>query len=357
MINFTLKGTKSGSSILDRSDYLKFDLNESLDVLPSDIIENIKKFDSKLFSEYPDYSEVTKKISRYANVSAKNILITNGGSRAIDIILHSLFAKNDKILIPSPTFTLYTQYLDTLQCKSIVIPYQNKSSGFVFPFKELKQEIKNGAQGIIICNPNNPLGTDIPLEKLEDIIMESAKNDIPCIIDEAYFEFGSQSAINLVDKYDNLVIIRTFSKIFGLAGLRFGYIVAQEYIIKTLETIRGVYDVNSMALLAVSEILKKETLAAKIVETVQETKKLFETNLRKLGFSITPTKTNFSLVKHFLANEIAEELQKQKYLVKDLSNYPHSFGLTKNMLRISISSHSNMKLLKNKIEEILKEIS
>ncbi len=240
---------------INRRKTIKLDLNESYEMFDGTFLKKLNKIDNFIVSCYPEYDKLIGLISGYAKQPNCNIVITNGADQAIELVLRLFFDKKSNIVIPSPVFFRYDNIFSILGAKARHVFYKEGKNGFVFPIDETLEELEQ-TDGIVLCNPNNPLGSNIDDKDIIKILKRSKKLNIPCIIDEAYFEFYSKTSTPLIKRFNNLIIIRTFSKMFGLAGLRLGYVIANKDIIKQLIKIRGPWSVNHFAVKAGKIVLQ-----------------------------------------------------------------------------------------------------
>lgn len=336
---------------INRLGSVKLDLNENVGVFDNKFIEKFRSFDSTILNCYPEYDAFLKQLSEYTNQPTKNIVLTNGGDQGIDLTLHLLFDKNSKVILPSPVFSMYDHVLGTIGCSVVHVPYIDKESYFEFPFEQTLKEL-SGSQGLILCNPNNPLGYSIEKEKLLLLLDKTQELNIPCILDEAYFEYYGKTYADQLAKYRNLIIIRTFSKVFGLAGLRLGYILANDYVCKELLKIRGPWDVNHFAIFVSGIILQDTNFFLQQIEAFKTRKETVAKLLQSKKFTVYDTATNFLVVRYENIEKFVNKLKGDGILVSDISDYPFSFDLLKNMARIAIPSENDLPTLEKAINKL-----
>ncbi len=200
-------------------DYLLLDFNERTIPPSPKVTEALKKFvDSGRLQVYPEYSDLEEKIAQYAGVAGSQAIAVNGADQGIDVICRAHLSEGDKVIIPSPGFAMHYQSVE-LQGAEVLEPSYDAGDGS-FPLEETLNLIaeEQGIRLLILCNPNNPLGTAIAIEDVEKILSAAKEKEIAVLHDEAYFEFSGITAKDLLEKYDNLYIIRTFSKTFGLVA-------------------------------------------------------------------------------------------------------------------------------------------
>jgi histidinol-phosphate aminotransferase len=334
-----------------RSSYIKLDLNENYDLFDSIFINKFLNFNNFIISSYPEYDNLLKLLSKYTKQPPKNIALTNGADQAIELILRLFFNKNSTVIIPSPIFSIYDHVLEILGVKTKHIPYIDIENYFKFPTDETLKHLKS-SNGLILCNPNNPLGSTIENNDLLKLISETNKLNIPCIVDEAYFEFYGKSSAPLLKEYKNLIIIRTFSKAFGLAGLRLGYVLADKAVIEQLLKIRGPWDVNHFAVFAGEIVLKNQKYFYKKLNHLISIKNNLEKFLVKHNYHTYKSQTNFLVVKIKNKKQFINKLLKKNILINDISEYPFHFNLLNNAVRITIPSNErDLKTLKLALQE------
>ena len=210
---------------------------------------------------------------------------------------------------------------------------------------------------VIISNPNNPTGTIISKKDMLSLISKANKLNIPFVIDEVYYGFSNLTLIDKIKKYKNLVIIRTFSKSFGLAALRAGYIVANKLIAQQLFKFKPMYEINSITALAVNYMLKNKNFEKKYLQEVKEGKKFLLKSLRKLKIDHIDTPANFIHIRVEKINktrEVVDYLKRNKILVR--SGGPGVKGF-ENYLRITLSDKNDMKKLIFYLRKKIKHIT
>lgn len=280
---------------------------------------------------YPEYVDLKEKISRYAKVPTNQIMITNGSDHGIDVIFRTFIRKSDTIVMPVPTFPMFMQYAQMVGCRVLEIPYEKRD--FRFPSMKILQALKNKKPKlVIVCNPNNPTGTIIPLKDIEVIVRKAPSSVF--MIDEAYFEFSGVSATSLLSKFSNVVIVRTFSKAFGLASLRIGYVIANEQHIKEMMKVRGPYAVNMAAHVAATAALDDiESMKMYVQEVMVKAKPLLDAFFKQNNISFCKSGANFILFKPKDKQKAYEHLKKNNILVR-----PQSAPGIESMLRVSIGT-------------------
>jgi len=315
-------------------DYLLLDFNERTTEPSEKIKEALKKFiDSGRLQIYPEYEDLEAKIAKYVGVPAGQVIVTNGGDQGIDIICRAHLDEGDKVIIPFPAFAMHYQSAG-IQGAEILGPRYGENGEF--PSEEVMNLLINDEKIklIIICNPNNPLGSSISITDVEKILIKAKEKGIAVLHDEAYFEFSKLTCKDLIEKYDNLYIMRTFAKAFGLVASRAGYIISQENNIQELLKIRGPYDVNMFAKTAILAALEDTKYMKDYVkEVMKRAKPKLEEFLRKKGIFFYPSQANFLLIIVANPQKLITLLKSQGILVR-----PKQAPDGKEAVRVSIGT-------------------
>jgi histidinol-phosphate aminotransferase len=284
---------------------------------------------------YPEYFDLDDKLAAYAGVQNSQVMITNGTDQAIDIIFRTFTDRDDTIIIPEPTFAMYAQYA-RVNGNRIASPLYGKDD-LAYPLQAVLDGIDDSVKLIVVCNPNNPTGTLLPAADIGKIARQ-APNAI-VYVDEAYFEFSGVTAAGLVDKYPNVIISRTFSKAFGLAGLRIGYVIAQQQYITEMLKVRGPYDVNQLAYrAAVAALANTEDVKSYCREVMEQAKPLVEKFFRQNNVNFYPSAGNFILFKPANPAAVAETLRREGIAVR-----PQAKPNIKGTLRLTVGTTAQMK--------------
>ena len=243
---------------------------------------------------YPDPAAdmLVSAIADYHGVDKSRVFVGVGSDDVLAMSFMSFFNSDKAILFPDVTYSFYDVWADMLH-----IPY--KTVPLDEDYRIRPEDYKCGNGGVIFPNPNAPTGISLPLESVREII--EANRDVVVIVDEAYVDFGGETALPLTDEYDNLLVVRTFSKSRSMAGIRIGYAIGQEKLIKYLSDVK--YSYNSYTMNMPSIILGTASIAdeeyfreqiAKVVATRERTTKALE----ELGFKVLPSKANFVFASH-----------------------------------------------------------
>jgi threonine-phosphate decarboxylase len=326
----------------------------SSNITPLGIPHSVKliikqNLDKVQFYPDPNSETVISSLEKYTHLSKSNIIVGNG---AIEIIYNFCFAflsKMTKVLIHVPTFQEYETAVKLSNCK---ISYFNSLNLSKNINSFILQIPKNGC--VFLCNPNNPTGELLSKKELLSIIIAAKKLETIVFIDECFIELvpkSSESVISYVKKYDNLFILRSLTKSFGLPGLRIGYACGSSEIIKILQKIKIPWSVNSLAQDAANAVIKNVSHIKKSNLIIKRELKYLENNISGLnGFECISSSTNFILIKtKYDSTKLQTKLLKNKILIRDCKNFR---GLNNHYIRIAVKSHKDNVKLVTALEKI-----
>lgn len=329
-------------------DYTLLDFNERTTGTSQKVKQALKNYiDSDRLQVYPEYGDLEEKIATYAGVANFEAMVTNGADQGIDIICRAHLSDGDKVIIPFPSFAMHYQSAG-IEGAETLEPSYNEEDGS-FPLDEVINLIANDdkIRLVILCNPNNPLGSFISLSDLEKILTKSQEKGIPVLHDEAYFEFSGITCKDLIKNYDNLYITRTFSKAYGLVATRVGYVISQESNLQELMKIRGPYDVNMFAKISVLAALEDlQYMNEYVKEVMQESKPVLEKFLQEKGISFYPSLANFLFLKMPEPKRIIEKLKSEGVLVRPKEGPDKKIGV-----RVAIGTLEDTKKLINALDK------
>ncbi len=279
---------------------------------------------STTIDTYPDSesSELNNALAEKLGIDVNNIIIGSGSTELIRMTALAYFGTGDSVLIPQPTYSEYEVASNLTGAKVLKQPVRQEPD-FQLNIPECLDLIsKNKPKGIFLCNPNNPTGQYINKDEIEKIIT-NARNTL-IIIDEAYIAFtdNAWSSSSLIS-YDNIVIIRSMTKDYALAGIRLGYAIAGEPIISILKRVRAPWNVSSIAQKAGIFAIKNDRYLKECTVKIQIAKKQLEKELKILGLTPLPSSTNFFMIKVNNATQFRRSLLEKGILVRDCT----SFGL------------------------------
>ena len=293
-------------------DMIKIDANENPYGCSPRVNKALARYPQ--FNIYPDdgQEKLRQSIAGYAGVDMKRVVAGNGSNQLIDLLLRLLVNPGDEVINCTPTFGIYS--FSTKLCNGVLVEIP-RDDNFNIDIVKVKAAINNKTKLIFVTNPNNPTGNLTPQED----IIELLDTGVPVVVDEAYYEFSRRTIMPLIGKYENLIILRTFSKWAGLAGLRVGYGVFPEAIADFILRIKIPYNVNVAAQVAVAESLKDiDYLMVSVQKLIDERERLFA-QLQKINWlKVYPTQSNFIFcrVQNVNAKDLHKQLQMKGILVR-----------------------------------------
>ncbi len=326
----------------------KMDANESpfnaSDEMIEQIVEKLKGLD---YNIYPDSDSVSlrKKIAPYAGLSYEEIMVGNGSDELIQVIFNTFVDKGDVVFSHSPTFVMY--FLNSVIAQAKYMEYQTDED-FNIDMDDFICEAKDSsAKLVFLCNPNNPTGNRI---ERRDLVKAIENLDAIVVVDEAYIEFGGESVIDLVGRYENLIVLRTFSKAFGLAGIRSGYLAASGLVMENLNKVKPPYNLNIVSQ-AISEIAVENIclMNRNVAKITNERNRIYEILKDIEGIKVYPSNTNFIVICVDNSQDVFEKLLEKGIMARCFSG-----GRMENRIRITVGTKEQNDAFIEALEQILK---
>ena len=321
---------------VEKSYRIKVNANESTLNLPPLVEERvINRLAMLAFNRYPneEYYSLVEQIAKNFSVEPAQILLGGGSSEIIEKVFHAFGGAGRKIVYPQPSFSMYKIYAKAAEADGVPFDLDEKFNLNVDAFIKTIREVN--ASLAVVCNPNNPTGNVLTPAQIEKI----AKSiDCAFLLDEAYVEFYGRSAVNLVENYPNLIVARTFSKAYGMAGVRVGYMIAQADVTRMINKTFMPYHMNVLTLAAADIVYQmRNEFVPRLQMIIAERKRMFERLEKLSGVEVFPSEANFILIRLARAEELKNYLESLDIGIRYFS--PNAFGL-KNCLRISIGTRS-----------------
>lgn len=298
----------------------------------------LDEFQAESLRLYPDpaVSELTKCLAEYYGVKQEQVFVGVGSDDVLAMAFMTFFNSEKPILFPDISYSFYSVWAEEFR-----IPYRRPALDE--NFKLVKEDYYQENGGIIFPNPNAPTAIYESLENIEDILKHNP--DVVVIVDEAYIDFGGQSALSLIDQYDNLLVVQTFSKSRSMAGMRIGFAIGNPELIKYLNDVKysfNSYTMNRTAICSGVEAVKDDVYFKETTAKIVQTREWAKEELAKLGFSFTDSKANFIFASHreVPAKEIFQALRGADIYVRYF-NAPR----IDNYLRITVGTEEEMEKL------------
>lgn len=289
---------------------VKLDANEGSKDLFKDLVKQLGE--EFYLNVYPDdsYIDLKKAICNYVGCKTSNICVGNGSSELLDLCIKTFVDREELILSLDPSFAMYSIYAKIFDTKYIGA---TSDDDFVINTDKVINLIKEKDPKVtIICNPNNPTGSMI---KKDDVIRIIKSTDNIVIVDEAYMEFGDESVVEEIENYKNLIVVKTLSKAFSMAGIRTGYLIACEELVNTVEKVRPPYNLNSIsAFLATKALEEKDKMIAYVKGIKKEREKVYK-SLLDMNIKVFPSGANF-LFFHSNIKNLEDKLIREDVLIR-----------------------------------------
>ncbi len=323
---------------------VKIDSNENNYGPSPKVLKALSSCSKKDISFYPFYGGLSQKIADYNNCSIDNIKVTNGADEAVQSIIQTYLENGSALLTLDVSFSMPGIYAQIQGGSVIKVPFKKK---WIFPVQDFVKALCNKNIGIVyLASPNNPTGSTINEDDLVKILQSS--KDKAVIIDETYANYQGNSCVNYIKNYDNLFIVRSFSKDFALAGMRLGCIISSAENIQNLKKVVSPFSVNALAvkagIAALDDIEYFEQIKSEIIESKRELKSYFE----NLGAVVYNSEANFLLADFKnKADYVYKKLKQQNIIVKSFKNQ----SVLENHLRITIPDRKGLEKIKNALNK------
>lgn len=328
-------------------DVIKLNTNENPYPPAPGVEKVLREFDADTLRLYPDplVSDLVKAIAEFYGLNENQVFTGVGSDDVLAMIFMTFFNSEKPLIFPDITYSFYDVWADMLR-----IPYETIALDDDFRIKPEDYYRENG--GVIFPNPNAPTGELLSLDMVEDIIRHNS--DVIVVVDEAYIDFGGVSALPLIEKYDNLIVVQTFSKSRSLAGSRVGYAMANPVLIKYLNDVKysfNSYTMDRITIAAATEAVKDRDYFAETTAKVIKTREWTKNELAGLGFEFGDSKSNFIFARHpkMSGQTLFEKLKAEQVFVRHFSK-PERIA---DYLRISIGTDQQMQKLISILERIL----
>lgn len=308
----------------------------------------LQEMDYDRFRKYPDPTayELVHPLAKYYGLKDDQVFAGVGSDDVIAMAFMTFFNSEKPVLFPDVSYSFYKVWAELLQ-----IPYETPALDEEFRIRPADYEKVNG--GVIFPNPNAPTGLLMPLDQVEEIL--KANQDVIVIVDEAYIDFGGQSALELLEKYENLLVVQTFSKSRSMAGMRIGFAMGSAQLIKALNDVKysyNSYTMNMPSLILGSEAVKDDVYFKETLAKIMKTRERAKVRLHELGFTFPDSMSNFIFASHksVPAEKIFEALRANQIYVRYFKQ-----PRLDNSLRISIGTDEEMDVLFGFLEKYLRE--
>jgi histidinol-phosphate aminotransferase len=299
-------------------DGLRLDFNENTIGCSPRVLERLRQISFEDLARYPEKAFAEKKMAEFLGVADSEVLLTNGTDEAIHLLCQTYLEAGDQALIVVPTYSMYRIYMMATGADLTCVPMD---ANFQFPITALRDAVTDRTRLIAIANPNNPTGTLAPIDEL--LTLATYAPQAAVLIDEAYFEFCGRSVVGERRGYPNIFVARTFSKAYGLAGLRVGTLIGDADQIAAVRRVSSPYNVNAAALACLAVALEDREFVQNYVNEILESRSRLLDVLRAAGVPYWPSEANFVLMRVGATAQEAmlftERMRARGILVRDRS--------------------------------------
>jgi histidinol-phosphate aminotransferase len=332
-------------------DGLRLDFNENTVGCSPRVLERLRQLTPDDLARYPERETVEAVVADFLGICASELLLTNGVDEAIHLLCQTYLEAGDQALIVVPTYSMYRIYITAAGARVISVA---AGKDFSFPAKAMCNAITPRTRFIAIANPNNPTGTVAPQEALLGIARAAPAAAI--LVDEAYFEFCGQTALTKFREFPNLFVTRTFSKAYGMAGLRVGALAGDAEQMRVLRRVSSPYNVNAIALACLPAALADQSYIQQYVDEVLQSRARLERALETNEIPFRPSRANFVLARvgstPGASAAFVEHMRRRGILVRDRSSDPGCEGC----VRITLGPRSHADQLLAALQETLAEL-
>ena len=333
---------------LGNRDALRLDFNENTIACSPKVKEVLAQISAGALTRYPERAPVERIVAEHLGVPAEQVVLTNGVDEAIHVLFETFLDTGDELLLPVPTYTMYEVYASATDARAVTIQAPPDQQ---FPFDRLNAAINPRTKIIAIANPNSPSGSIATRAQIIELALRAPGAVV--LVDEAYFHFYGKTVIDLVGTLPNLVVARTFSKAYGLAGLRLGVLVARVDTMQWIRRVLSPYSVNSLALACLPPALNDTAYLDWYVGEVLTARAEFEAALNAEGVRRWPSRANFVLVDIGAQHrEFVRLMSAGGVLVRDRSSDPGCDGC----VRITIGTREQMRAAIAVLHQTLKQL-
>jgi histidinol-phosphate aminotransferase len=335
---------------LSGRDGLRLDFNENTDAPSPRVAEALKRFASQDLTKYPERAPVEAAVAKFLKLAAEQVLLTNGVDEAIHLLCETYLESEDEVIIVVPTFSMYEIYAQSTGAKVVTIQ-SDPEQGFQFPTKQVLQAISAKTRLIAIASPNNPTGTVVKRQDL--LALADAAPQTAVLVDEAYYDFWGETVLDAIARFPNLFVARTFSKAYGLAGLRAGVLSGSEAQMRLVRKVSSPYNVNAIALACLPEAMADREFIGNYVRQIVQGRGRLMVQLACQGVPYWISQANFVLAKIGpLHHEFVSSMRRHGILVRDRSGDAGCGGCVR--MTVGTAEHTDRLLMA--LPEVLSEI-
>lgn len=314
------------------------DMNENPEGLPKAFVDSVlQEITPEYLATYPEPGHLCKKYAELLGIAPEQICLTSGSDTAIRYIMETFVRKGGKVVTVTPTFEMYRVYCNMYGYEHVGVPYDEN---FLISLDDILNTIDEKTDLVALLNPNNPIGRAFTEEEVRAVAEKAAQCGAVLVIDEAYHYFYPNTFIGLIGEYDNILLLRTFSKLFSLAGCRLGAVIGPKELVEYIHHIRSSAEVNSVALLFGERLMDHPELIDELIRTEKAGRRYLLDELEKQGYTCHDQDGNFLFILPKTDSAQVAKRLKEEYgiLIKTYGN-----PLLSRFIRITTGSEAVMK--------------
>ncbi len=316
----------------EREKVLRLDMNENPEGLPREFFDAVvSKITPEYIATYPEKDRLMELLAEHNGVAYENVSVTAGSDEAMRLIFQCFGEPGKKLLTVTPTFEMYDVYAKMFGMSHETVEYK---ADFSVDIADILRAVDQNTGIVILLNPNSPIGSTYDEAAVREVVERAASVGAIVVVDEAYHYFYAPTFMPLIKEYDNLLVLRTFSKLFSMAGLRIGYVIGEARLIEYIEKAESTFNVNSIAIFFAKEVIQNRELIERLTEIEKEGRTWLVDRLEDAGYRTLALEGNYVL---FFpkrdSKTVIIELKEKNVWVRDYGR-----GILKGWIRVSTGS-------------------
>ncbi len=332
-----------------RKDFLRLDLNENPGGLGQDFIDQVlETVDSGLLAQYPETEQFSVTLAQHLGTDLAHICLVNGSAEGIRYIIQAFTSEHGRIVGVVPSYFMFQVYAKMYGREFVPVPYQRN---LTMDVKDILAALHAETELLVLLNPNNPMGNVYSEEEFQDILEACRKNEITVLIDEAYHYFYPNSFLQYALQERHILITRTFSKMFSLAGCRLGYVVGHPMEIQTVQKLCTPHNINALAMKFAGAVIKTPGMIEELIRKFKQGRHTLVERLEEHGYRYQGEAGNFLFIapKNVQADQVVKRMKNEKKIL--IKSYPNvgDFGTC---LRVTIGEKDYMEQFMDAFLEI-----
>ena len=322
----------------EREAYLRLDLNENPGGLPSSVLENtLRQITPELIAQYPETQPFKETLANYLGTDPSHLCLTNGSAEAVRYVIRAFTSEGGRMVGVFPSFVMFQVYAELYGRNLVQIPYEEDLH---MDINRILAAMTEDTQLLILVNPNNPMGNVYTEDEFRTLLSEAERKQITVLVDEAYHYFCPETFLRYALERENVLVTRTFSKLFSMAGCRLGYVAGWPRGVEMVQKLCTPHNINVFALRLAQTVLETPGLTEQLIRDFQQGREYLMQKLDQNGYQYRIGAGNFSFIQpHTSAKELVEQMRvKKKILIKAYPNV----GVLGDCLRVTIGAKPYM---------------